>query len=41
MNEAGEVNKEKMIKATEEYFKDHPEFLQVARESVDKALEEG
>lgn len=41
MNESGEMNKEAIMKATEDYFKDHPEFLQVAKESVDKAFEDG
>lgn len=41
MNETGELNKEKLIKKAEEYFHDEPEFQKIARESVDRAFEEG
>lgn len=41
MNETGELDKEKITHATEEYFKDHPDFQKVSREAVDKAFEKG
>lgn len=41
MNEAGELNKEAMLRATEDYFQGDAEFMKVAKEAVEKVFEDG